>query len=145
MITLWNATPTLDRVFDDVMRSAFGGYGTVAQFTPAVDIRSQDDAIVFHVDVPGVKRDDLTVTLEHRRLTVKGARKLEASEREQMSLGRAYGSFELAYTLPEGIDGDALSAELTDGVLTIRVGKQPKAQPRRIQIGVGSEHKQLTE
>ena len=43
MITLWNATPAFDRVFDDVMRSAFGGYGTVTQFTPAVDVRSQED------------------------------------------------------------------------------------------------------
>ena len=145
MITLWNATPAFDRVFDDVMRSAFGGYGTVTQFTPAVDVRSQEEAIVFHVDVPGVKRDDLTVTLEHRRLTIKGARKLSASEREQMSLGRAYGEFELAYTLPESIDSEALSADLMDGVLTIRVGKQAKAQPRRIQIGSGSEHEQLTE
>ena len=146
MITLWDAAPTFDLVFDDVMRSAFGGYGTARSFTPAVDVRVADDAIVFCMDVPGVKRDDITVTLEHRNLTVKGVRKLEASYRERMSLGRTYGEFSLSYTLPDTVDGDHLSADLADGVLTIRVPKQPSAQPRRIQItGVSEDSKQLTE
>jgi HSP20 family protein len=145
MITVWDTTPTFDRVFDDVMRSALGGYGTARSFTPAVDVRVTDDAIVFCMDVPGVKRDDVTVTLEHRELSVKGVRKLEASDREQMSLGRAYGNFSLSYTLPDTVDGEHLSADLADGVLTIRVPKRPSAQPRRIQIGSGDASKQLTE
>ena len=146
MITMWDAAPTFDLVFDDVMRSAFGGYGTARSFTPAVDIRVADDAIVFCVDVPGVKRDDITVTLEHHNLTVQGTRKLEVSDRERMSLGRTYGEFSLSYTLPDTIDGDNLSADLTDGVLTIRVPKQPSAQPRRIEIaGARESNKQLTE
>lgn len=145
MITVWDTAPTFDRVFDDVMRSALGGYGTARSFTPAVDVRVTDDAIMFCMDVPGVKREDLTVTLEHRELTVKGVRKLEASDREQMSLGRAYGNFSLSYALPDTVDGEHLSADLADGVLTIRVPKRPSAQPRRIQIGSGDASKQLTE
>ncbi len=145
MITLWDATPTFDVVFDDVMRSAFGGFGAVREFTPAVDIRITDDAVLFCMDVPGVKREDLNVTLEHRELSVKGTRRLDATDRERMSLGRAYGDFSLSYTLPDIVDGEQMSAELADGVLTIRVPKRPSAQPRRIQIGVGDAHKQLTE
>ena len=145
MMTLWDAAPTFDLVFDDVMRSAFGGFGSVRAFTPTVDVRTTDDAIVFCMDVPGVKREDLVVTLEHRELTVKGTRKLEANDRERMSLGRAYGDFSLSYTLPDVVDGEHLSADLADGVLTIRVPKQPSAQPRRIQVGSGNGHKQLTE
>lgn len=145
MISVWDAAPTFDLMFDDVMRSAFGGYGTARSFTPAVDIRVTDDAIVFCMDVPGVKLDDVTVTLAHRELTVKGVRKLEASDRERMSLGRAYGDFSLSYTLPETVDGENLSADLAEGVLTIRVPKRPSAQPRRIQIkGSSDGNKQLT-
>jgi HSP20 family protein len=145
MIAVWDAAPTFDRVFDDVMRSRLGGYGTARSFTPAVDIRVTDEAVVFCIDVPGVKQDDITVTIEHRELTVKGVRRLEANDREKMSLGRAYGDFSLSYALPDTVDGEHLSADLADGVLTIRVPKRPSAQPRRIRIGSGNASKQLTE
>jgi HSP20 family protein len=60
-------------------------------------------------------------------------------------LGRPYGSFTRAYTLPESLDEHQLSAELADGVLTIRIPKLPEAQPRKIQISAGSTPKQLKE
>ena len=85
--------------------------------------------------MPGVKADDLEVTVENSVLRVRGARRPEAKESEKISLGRAYGEFALAYTLPDTIDGDKLAADLADGVLTIRVPKHPKAQPRKIRIG----------
>jgi len=144
-LSLWNTIPTFDRVFDDVMESALSGFTTKARFTPAVDIRSKDNEIVFSVDVPGVKREELDVTLERGVLTIKGARKLEADQNDKMSLGRAYGEFTLSYALPDSVDGERLSAELTDGVLTVRVPKHPKAQPRKIEIGAGRADKQLTQ
>jgi HSP20 family protein len=144
MLALWNTIPTFDRVFDDVMESAFSGFATTARFTPAVDIRSKDNEIVFSVDVPGVKREELDVTLEGGVLTIKGARKHEADQNDKMSLGRAYGEFTLSYVLPDSVDGEHLSAELAEGVLTVRVPKHPKAQPRKIEIGAGLADKQLT-
>jgi HSP20 family protein len=92
-----------------------------------------------------VSRQWISRTLEDHVLTIKGSRKLDATEKEQISLGRAYGDFELSYTLPDVIDSEQLQANLADGVLTIRIGKHPKAQPRQIQIGDGSQHKQLGE
>jgi HSP20 family protein len=133
----------LDRVFDDVMRSAFGYATAASTFTPAVDIRENDKEFLFHVDVPGVRRDDIDVTLEDRVLTIKGSRRFDASENEKLILSRSYGDFALAYTLPETIDGDKLSAELADGVLTIHVPKHPKAQPKKILIGGGNSAPQL--
>jgi HSP20 family protein len=152
MLTLWNDAPLLesfDRVFDDVMRSAFGTTGAAIKaqsFQPAVDVRSDDDKIVFEVDVPGMKHEDLEVTLDNQVLTIKGTRKLQSGDdKQRVLLGRCYGSFSCSYTLPEGIDAEHLTASLADGVLTVTVPKLPQAKPRRILIGNGSQAKQLSQ
>jgi HSP20 family protein len=141
MLALWNAVPTVDRFFDDVMRSAFDGFGYATPYTPAVDIRHHDDEIVLSIDVPGVKRDDIEVALDNRVLTIKGSRKVETKKGEngeKAKEARTCGNFSVSYTLGEAVDGDRLSAELADGVLTIHVPKHAKVQPRRIEIR-GSE------
>lgn len=150
MLSLWNDVPMpslIDRVFDDVMRSAFGTHGTALSketFQPAVDVRSDDDKLVFECDVPGMKQEDIEITVDNRVLTIKGTRKLEsASEKQHVVLGRAYGAFSCSYTLPEWVDADRMTADLANGVLTISIPKQPQAKPRRILIGGGAANKQL--
>jgi len=139
MLATLDAVPVLDGLIDDVMGSAFGYATKAAVFTPSVDIISKERELVFQLDVPGVKQENLAVTLENRVLTIKGWRKYEAGPNEQqMLLGRSYGEFSLRYTLPESADGEQLAAFLADGVLTLRVPKLAKAQPRKIQIGGGS-------
>ena len=138
MFTTMDAVPMLDGVFDDVM-GAPSGYATkLSVFTPQVDVVAKDHELVFHIDVPGVKQENLEVTLENHILSIKGSRKYDAGSNErQMLLGRSYGDFALHYTLPESVNGEQLAAYLSDGVLTLRVPKHPKAQPRKIQIGGG--------
>jgi HSP20 family protein len=149
MLTLWNDVPLLDfdRVFDDVMRSAFGTSGAAINaqtFQPAIDVRSDDEKIIFECDVPGLKHEDVEVTFDNHVLTIKGTRKLETtSDKQRVLLGRAYGSFSYRYTLPEGADADHMTAHLSSGVLTVRVPKLPQAKPRRIAIGGGTDAKQL--
>lgn len=145
MLTTWNAVSTLDRMLDDVMGSAFGTATNPRTFNPSIDIRTSEDSVVFVCDVPGVKRDDLEITLENHVLTLKGVRKFEGREHEQVLLGRAYGTFSRAYTLPDALDEDHLSAELVDGVLTVTIPRHPKAKPRKIAINGGSNEKQLGE
>jgi HSP20 family protein len=144
MLTTWNAVSALDRMLDDVMGSAFGTATNPQTFNPSIDIRTTGDEVVFVCDVPGIKRDDLEITLENHVLTLKGARKFEGGQKEQVMLGRAYGNFTRAFTLPDSLDEDRLSAELADGVLTVRIPRQPKAKPRKIAINGGSNDKQLT-
>lgn len=145
MITTWDAVSTLDRMFDDVMGSAFGTATNPRMFDPAIDVRANQHEVVFVCDVPGVKQEDLELTLENHALTIKGTRRFDGKEKEQVMLGRAYGTFNRAFTLPDGLDEENLSANLADGVLTVRIPKHPKAKPRRIQIGIGTDAKQLTE
>lgn len=145
MLTRWDAVSTLDRMFDDVMGSMLGTATSTRTFDPSIDVHASDDEVVFVCDVPGIKQDDLEVTLENHVLTIKGTRNFEGKEDEQVMLGRAYGSFSRSFTLPEYVDDENLTARLADGVLTIRIPKQPKAKPRKIQISNGRDSKQLGE
>jgi HSP20 family protein len=130
---------------DDVMGSMLGTATSPRTFEPTIDVRSSENELLFVCDVPGVKHDDLEVTVENHVLTIKGTRKFESKEDEQVLLGRAYGSFTRAFTLPDYVDDGELAANLADGVLTIRIPKQAKAKPRKIQIGSGHDSKQLKE
>ena len=145
MITRWDAVSRLDSVFDDVMGSMLGAATTPRALDPAIDVRVNDNEVVLVCDVPGVKQEDLEVTLENHVLTLKGTRRFESKHEKQVMLGRAYGSFSRAYALPDYVDDANLTAQLADGVLTIRVPKHAKAKPRRIEIGNGHDRKQLRE
>lgn len=138
----------LDRLVDDVMNgvagTAFGTVSTQSTFSPAIDVRANDDEIVFLCDVPGIKPEDLEVTLEAGTLTIKGQRRYEGSDKDQVLLGRTYGAFEKSFTLPDLVDAENMTADLEDGVLAIHVPKKPQAKPRRIHINNGG-HKQLGE
>jgi HSP20 family protein len=132
-----------DRLLDDVMTgvsgTALGHGGTTGHargFSPAVDVRANEEEIVFTADVPGLRKEDLEITLEDGVLTLKGQRRYEGTGKEKVWLGRGYGAFERSYTLPDTVDADRLEANLADGVLTIKVPQSPKAKPRKITIGV---------
>src|SRR6266702_8340853 len=86
---------------------------------PRFEVTERTDGFVLTADVPGVKEEDLDITLVRNLLTVSGKRD-----------GR--GAFERRFTLPGGVDGDKVNAELKHGVLTVVVPKKPEVQPRKI-------------
>lgn len=148
MSAAWSSFPMLDRLFDDVMTgvagTAFGAAPPVRSFTPALDVRANDEEIVFTADVPGVKEEDLEITLDDGVLTIKGQRRYQGNGKDKVWLGRSYGSFSRSFTLPDTVDPEHLTADLADGVLTVRVGQQPKAKPRKITIAPRTATPQLT-
>ena len=138
----WNAFPIFDRLLDDVMTgvggTAFGATSPVRGFSPAIDVRANEAEIVLLADVPGLKHEDIEISLEQGVLTIKGQRRYDGNGKDKVWLGRSYGAFERSFTLPETADADRLSADLSDGVLTIRVAKTPKAKPKKITISTRS-------
>lgn len=112
-------------------------------FDPAFDVRETKDAFVFRADMPGMKPDDLSVTLEGGRLSVSGERASEHEEKTDTcySRERSFGSFVRTFTLPQGANPDEVRADLTDGVLTISIAKAAEARPRSVKIGNGSKSK----
>lgn len=131
------------RVMRDVLRwdpfreleaAAGGDYGL---FVPSFDVKENKEGYVFRADLPGVKEEDLEISLTGNRLAISGKR--EAEKREQgetyYASERSYGSFTRAFTLPDGTDAENVRAELKNGVLQVTVPKKPEVQPRKIQIG----------
>ncbi len=108
-------------------------------FTPSFDIRETPEAYVFEADMPGIRREDVDISLTGNRITVTGKR--EATSRKEgenvFMLERSHGSFTRSFNLPEGVDGGRVAAELKDGVLTLQLPKIPEVQPKKIEIKPG--------
>lgn len=111
-------------------------FGEELGFTAAFEVKESKDAFVFKADLPGIKAEDLDVKLTQNRLTITGKREAEKSEKGDTfyTFERSYGSFVRSFTLPEGVDGEKVEADLKDGVLTLKVPKKPEAQPKQINV-----------
>jgi len=107
-------------------------------FAPRFDVHETAGEIVLRADLPGIKQENLEITLTANQLRIAGKReavKHEESEHSYLA-EREYGTFERVFTLPEGIDSEKLQATMSDGVLSVVVPKKPQAQPRQIPITV---------
>ena len=112
----------------------------MGSFVPAVDVYEDAQALVLHLEVPGVKQDDLDIRIENQTLTIKGERKLATNAKQENfhRIERRFGSFIRTFTLPQTVDTDAVSASFDAGVLTISLGKKAEAQPKQVKIEVQS-------
>lgn len=110
--------------------------GEEGVFVPEFEVKETKDAYIFRGDVPGVKASDLDVNIAGNRLTISGKRDEDKEEKVDMyyACERGYGPFSRAFTLPEGVDTSALSADLRDGVLMVSLPKKADMQPKRIPI-----------
>jgi HSP20 family protein len=108
-----------------------------SSFAPAFEIKETRDGYTFKADVPGVREQDLDITLTGNRLTVSGKRESDKIEQTDTyyAAERNYGSFFRSFTLPEGIDANSMHADVRDGVLSLSVRKVPEALPRHIPVG----------
>ncbi|MBN2574366.1 MAG: Hsp20/alpha crystallin family protein [Deltaproteobacteria bacterium] len=105
-------------------------------FAPRFDVKEDPGAYVLSADLPGVKREDIAVSLDGDHLKISGHRESShksESERTRLSEIR-YGSFSREFRLPETVDGEQVKADLKDGVLTLVLPKKPEAQPRKIAV-----------
>ncbi|HZH14137.1 MAG TPA: Hsp20/alpha crystallin family protein [Archangium sp.] len=129
--------------FEQMGRIVGGGEAPLG-FIPAFEVKETKDSYIFKADLPGVKEGDLDITLTGDRLTISGKRETEKEEDSDRfyAYERSYGSFSRSFTLPEGVDANNVNAELKDGVLHLRLPKQPEMQPKRIQVSTTDANKQ---
>ncbi len=130
----WRPFPSrMGRLLDEMWgeRGARGG-----RLLPAVDIAEDDDQYVVTLEVPGARREDVTVELHDNVLTVRGEKKSEREGKKEQSrwVERSYGSFSRSFTLPSNGDPDRVKASFKDGILTIEIGKAEEAKPKVISI-----------
>lgn len=112
--------------------------GSVIDWAPRLDVHENKDAFQVQMDLPGVDKKDVELTLEEGVLTVRGARQAaseaKAEDGSWHRQERSYGSFQRSLRLGDGVDAEGVKAELKDGVLSINVPKKETAKARTIRI-----------
>jgi HSP20 family protein len=146
-IVQWNPFQELEQMherltslFDHGQPKGRNGQNVPALQTwaPIVDITEDDRAYLLKVELPGVRKEDVHVTLEDGVLTVAGERKQEHEEKTRKfhRLERSYGSFSRSFGLPENIDPEKIEARFRDGILAVAIAKSESARPRQIEVKV---------
>jgi len=131
----------IDRLFEDT----FGREG--GSFTPAVDIKENENEIRLELELPGLKPEQVEIIAENGVLTVRGEKQSERKEGEDnryQIVERSYGTFVRTFQLPQGVDEDQIKAEFENGVLSLSIPKAALPQPKRIQIGASHSKRQAT-
>ena len=127
----------LDRLFEQRLGMDETA-GSVANWTPPVDIREEEHRFLLHADIPGVKPEDIEVTMENGVLTISGSR--EESKRDQgdgyRRFERVSGRFFRRFTLPDTANAEGIKAKSNNGVLEVVIPKHERVMPRRISVDV---------
>jgi HSP20 family protein len=115
------------------------GRAATTAWAPALDISERKDAYLVTVELPGLKAEDLDITMEDGLLTIQGERHFahDSSEQQFHRVERRYGAFRRSITLPAHVLAEGIQASFEDGVLQILVPKAEEAKPKRIQVRPG--------
>ncbi len=149
MLTRWNpATDSanlsqrMERLFDEMMGRGLWRSSEErplrGSWVPAINILEREDAMVITADLPGLKAEDVEVTVDEGTLSIRGERKLEeASEGETYHrVERLYGLFERTFTLPNSVDVDKIEARFSNGEMILTLPKREESKPRSVKIKV---------
>lgn len=138
---LSSARREMDRVFDRFFNpSTTEG---LSIWAPAVDVRETNDELHVTAELPGLKPEDVNVTVENGVLTISGEKKQEVQEGKEDGdyylFERRYGRFERSFTLPRSVNADRVKARFENGILTVALPKAEEAKPRKVQIEVNGK------
>ncbi len=105
---------------------------------PAVDLYHDKESVLLRAELPGMKKEDIHVSLHEDVLTLSGERRQEKQHDEKGALRseRFFGKFERQFTLPVRVDSSRVSATYEDGILTVTLPKAEEAKPRQIEVSV---------
>ena len=133
--TLDGLTDPFDRLWTDMAR-----LGRIRQgaWSPAVDVRETQEAYTLEADVPGLKKEDISITVSDDTVTLKGERKseTESNDRTYHRVERTHGAFTRSFRIPDGFDHEKVKAHYDQGVLTVTLPKREEAKPKRIDVKV---------
>lgn len=129
------------RTLEDRINQAFSSdlsKNVLSNFTPSVNTREGEYAYHIEVDLPGVKKEDISVKIENNVLTLKGERKSkeEIKKEDYYKMESSFGSFMRSFTLPDNVDAENIHAENKDGVLEITLPKKEQKNKTAKQIKV---------
>ena len=139
ILNRWDPFTEIARLQDEMSRHFLQTERRTAGFIPPVDIYEDKDAVYLKAELPGVKPDEVKLAVENNVLTITGERKLEKEDKREgyHRVERSYGTFTRSFALPNGLAADQVAAELTDGVLNVKIPKKAEVQPKRIEVKAG--------
>jgi HSP20 family protein len=144
-IVRWDPFADVDRLFSRMMMRGLGRSprlsveddgGVTFEWTPSADISETDREYLIRAELPGMKKEDVKVTLGDGLLTIEGERKQHKEEKNEKvhRVESYYGSFTRTFGLPDNIKADGVRCESKDGVLTVHIPKTEERKPKQIAI-----------
>jgi HSP20 family protein len=114
-------------------------------FVPALDLSETAEGYLVEVAVPGLKPEDVDITVENNVLTIKGETRQESEDKQRNfhRVERRFGSFQRSIALPTTVKADAIQASLENGVLRLEIPKAEEVKPRKISVNVGAGNKAI--
>ena len=133
-----NLRDELDSLFEMPFWSNFGRQSQLfSGWSPAMDLYQNSDNVVARVELPGMRNEDIEISLQEGMLTISGERKSETPENDKAERTERYvGKFRRSIALPTQVDPNKVTANYRDGILTITLPKAEEAKPKQIQVNV---------
>jgi HSP20 family protein len=129
--------PEIDRLFEDFSRGfpTIAGNGATA-LMPSMDVTETDKEIEITAELPGLEEKDVQINIADNILTIRGEKKAEKEQKDKnyRLVERSYGSFERTLELPEGVNVDAIKANISKGLLKVTVPKPAPTQAKKIEV-----------
>src|SRR6266478_3574492 len=134
-----NLRDDLNSLLESPFWSSFGRAGQLfSGWSPALDLYQNNDNVIAVVELPGMRKEDIEISLHQGTLTINGERKSESSNGEKAERTERYiGKFRRSITLPARVDANKVSATYRDGILTVTLPKAEEAKPKQIQVNAG--------
>ena len=126
----------LDSLFELPFWSNFGRQSQLfSGWSPALDLYQNNDNVIARVELPGMRKEDIEISLHDGMLTISGERKSESDEKAERT-ERYVGKFRRSVSLPTAVNSDKVTANYRDGILTVTLPKAEEAKPKQIQVNV---------
>jgi len=135
----WGSLQTeINRLFDTSLEELVNGPHLMNAWGPALDLYEDKDAFTVRFELPGLKKEDIEISLHEGILTIAGERKGGDEFKDAVThrLERSYGRFQRAVALPMAVEAEKVKAHYSDGVLTVTLPKAEEAKPRQIAVNV---------
>jgi HSP20 family protein len=128
----------IDRLFDAPLAELTHGSQLLSGWTPALDLHEDKDNVYVRIEVPGMKKEDIDLSLHDGSLSISGERRSEEKfkDAEIYRSERFFGRFQRTIALPTSVAADKVKAQYQDGVLTITLPKAEEAKPKHIDVSV---------
>ncbi len=133
-----NLRDELDSLFELPFWSNFQRQAQLfSGWSPALDIYQNNDNVVARLELPGMRKEDIEISLHDGTLTISGERKAESGEGDKAERTERYvGKFRRSVSLPAQVDAGKVTATYRDGILTVNLPKAEEAKPKQIQVNL---------